>query len=90
MFRLNLISNAKFCLSDNLYLPKDKILAILKHSKAAKNNSSQWEMEQLISLRPKKSFLDLVSLKYLNLTVVPKKGLLSDKDISCWQTLSES
>lgn len=34
-----MISNAKFCLSDNLNLPKDKFLAILKHSKAAKNNS---------------------------------------------------
>lgn len=34
-----MISNAKFCLSDRLNLPKDKFLAILKHSKAAKSNS---------------------------------------------------
>lgn len=39
MFRLNVNSKAKFCLSDKLNLPKDKFLTILKHSKAAKNNS---------------------------------------------------
>ena len=47
-------------------------------------------METANQFTTEKPFLDLVSLEYLNSTVALKKQrLLSDKEISRWQTLSE-